>query len=89
MMTINSTINKYLHRNCKHSEDRVQPKFNMAQSAHKMNQKLKHGVNRKSKREVETMSASSSCASNVGNDFNPSALQWFYNQWKTQNIVLA
>ena len=56
----------------------------MAQSGHKMNEKRKHGINRKLKREANLMSASSSHTTNASDDVNPTPLQWFYNIWKNR-----
>ena len=86
MFTKTTTANECRHKNYKCGEDRVEPNFNMAQSAHKMNEKRKHGINRKLKREANLISASSSSyATNVSNDVNPKALQWFYNIWKNKD----
>ena len=52
--------NECRHRNYKYEDDMVHPNFNMAVSAHKMNQKRKHGVNRKLKREATIVNATSS-----------------------------
>ena len=38
-MTKNTATNEYRHANFKHGKDRVEPNFNMAQSAHKMSEK--------------------------------------------------
>ena len=85
LFTKTTTANECRHKNYKHGEDRVEPNFNMAQSAHKMNEKRKHGINRKLKREANLISAISSCTTNISNEINPKALQWFYNMWKNKD----
>ena len=88
MMTKTTTANEYRHKNYKHSEDRVQPNFNVAQSAYKMNEKRNHGVNKKMKREATLTSASSACTTNIRDDINPKALQWFCNTWKNKKYYV-
>ena len=80
MKTKTTTANECRHLNYKHDEDRVNPDFNMAVSAHKMNKNRKHGVNRKLKREADIVNATSACTENITNEINLTAIQRFFNK---------
>ena len=50
-----------------------------------MNQKRRHGVNRKLKQEAAIITATSLYTNNISNEINPSRIQWFINVWKNKN----
>ena len=73
------TANKCYHHNHKYIEDRVQPQFNIAISAYKICKKWKYSIYQKLKHEALIINANSSYTTNISNNIDSLALQWFCN----------
>ena len=54
-----------------------------------MNEKIKYGVNKKLKREATLISTRSARTTNISDDFNPKAIQCFYNTWKSKKYYVC